>query len=193
MKQFGVTSAYVARLSSDRAQGLTINYAKCSENLGERVRWAFQNLSTQYAKLDRLFMPRARRMSAMAKITIPTDLAGMFAACEDAYEQATRDGYAENPTVIAAVSALKSAWKALHVANYNLVMAKGFFPVEIATLRADRACQATRKACINLHAAIQQAAAENHLYNRCLALSRPTSEQLEAALIEALHSESSAA
>ena len=115
-------------------------------------------------------MPRATRMSAMAKIAIPPDLAGMFAACEDGYEQATREGYAENPAVIAAVSALKSAWKALHVANYNLMMAKGFFPVEIASLRADRARRATRKACINLHAAIVQAAAENRLYNRCLML-----------------------
>ena len=115
-------------------------------------------------------MPRATRISAMAKIAITPELAGMFAACEDAYEQATREGYAENPAVIAAVSVLKSAWKALHVANYNLMMAKGFFPIEIATLRADRACRATRKACINLHAAIVQAAAENRLYNRCLML-----------------------
>jgi len=63
----------------------------------------------------------------MTKIAIPPDLAGMFAACEDAYEQATREGYAENPAVIAAVTALKSAWRALHVANYNLMTAKGFF------------------------------------------------------------------
>ena len=104
----------------------------------------------------------------MTKIAIPPDLAGMFAACEDAYEQATQEGYAENPTVVAAVTALKSAWTALHVANCNLMTAKGFFPVEFATMRADRACRATRKACINLHAAIVQAAAENHLYNRCL-------------------------
>ena len=109
-------------------------------------------------------------ISAMAKIVIPPDLAGMFAACEDAYEQATREGYAENPAVAAAVSALKSAWKALHVANYNLMMARGFFPVEIASLRVDRARRATRKACINLNAAIVQAAAENRLYNRCLML-----------------------
>jgi hypothetical protein len=33
----------------------------------------------------------------MTKIAIPPDLAAMFAACEDAYEQATREGYAENP------------------------------------------------------------------------------------------------
>ncbi len=128
----------------------------------------------------------------MAKIAIPPDLAGMFAACEDAYEQATREGYAENPAVIAAVTALKSAWKALLVANYNMT-AKGFFPVEFATMRTDRACRATRKACINLHAAIEQAAAENNLYNRCLALSRPTSGRREVALIEAWHSKSSAA
>src|SRR5262249_17649342 len=106
----------------------------------------------------------------MAKIAIPPDLAAMFAACEGAYEQATREGYAENPAVIAAISALKSAWKALHVANYKLMMAEGFFPVEIATLRADRACQATRTACINLHAAIAQAAAENRLYDRAFML-----------------------
>jgi len=37
----------------------------------------------------------------MTKIAIPPDLAAMFAACEDAYEQATREGYAENPTVVA--------------------------------------------------------------------------------------------
>ena len=121
-------------------------------------------------KLDLLLVPRATRISAMVKIGIPPDLAGMFAACEDAYEQATREGYAENPAVTAAVSALKSAWKALHVANYNLMMARGFFPVEIASLRVDRARRATRKACINLNAAIVQAAAENRLYNRCLML-----------------------
>ena len=40
----------------------------------------------------------------MAKIAIPPDLAGMFAACEDVYEQATQEGYAENPAVIAAVT-----------------------------------------------------------------------------------------
>jgi len=106
----------------------------------------------------------------MTKIAIPSDLAGMFAACEDAYEQATREGYAENAAVIAAVTALRSAWTALHDTNRNLMTAKGFFRVEFASMRADRACQATRKACINLHAAMEQAAAENRLYNRCLIL-----------------------
>ena len=52
----------------------------------------------------------------------------------------------------------------------DLMTARGFFAVRFATLRADRACRATRKACINLHAALVQAAAENRLYNRCLML-----------------------
>jgi hypothetical protein len=94
----------------------------------------------------------------------------MFAACENAYEQATQEGYAENPAVIAAVTALKSVWTALHAANRNLMTAKGFFPVEFATIRADRACRATREACIKLQAAMEEAAAENRLYNRCLTL-----------------------
>ena len=137
-------------------------------------------------------MPHATRISAITNIAIPPDLAGMFAVCEAAYEQAMQEGYAENSVVIAAVTALKSAWKALRVANYNLMTAKGFFPVEFATMRADRACRATRKACINLDAAIEQAAAENHLYNRCLTLSLPTSGWWEAALIEASHSKTAA-
>jgi hypothetical protein len=106
----------------------------------------------------------------MTKIAIPPDLAAMFTACEDTYEQATREGYGENPAVIAAVSALKSAWRALHVANYNLMTAKGFFRVEFAAIRADRACREAREACIKLHAAIRQAALEHRLYNRCLTL-----------------------
>jgi hypothetical protein len=106
----------------------------------------------------------------MTKIAIPPDLAGMFAACEDAYEQATREGYAENPAVIAAVTALKSAWRALHVANYNLMTAKGFFRVEFAAIGADRAYRAAREACIKLHAAMGRAALEHRLHNRCLTL-----------------------
>jgi hypothetical protein len=106
----------------------------------------------------------------MTKIAIPPDLAGMFAACEDAYEQAAREGYAEGTDVIAAVTALKSAWRDLHVANYNLITAKGFFRVEFATIGLDRACRAAREACIKLHAAIGQAALEHRLYNRCLTL-----------------------
>jgi hypothetical protein len=107
----------------------------------------------------------------MTKIAIPPDLAGMFTACEDAYEQATREGYAENPAVIAAVTALKSAWRALHVANHNLITAKGFFRVELAAIRADRACREARAACNKLHKVIGQAALDHRLYNRCLTLS----------------------
>jgi hypothetical protein len=103
----------------------------------------------------------------MARIAIPEDLADMFAACEDAYEQATREGYAENPAVVAAVHALKSAWTALHIANRN-VPTKGFFAVEFAAVRAERACAASRQACINLQAAIKEAAAEYRLFNRSL-------------------------
>jgi hypothetical protein len=104
----------------------------------------------------------------MAKIAIPPDLAVMFAACEDTYEQATREGYAENRAVVAAVTALKSAWTALHVANHDLLRTKGFFAAEFATMRAERACRASREACIKLHAAIKEAAAEHRLYKRCL-------------------------
>jgi len=106
----------------------------------------------------------------MTKIAIFPDLAGKFAACEDAYEQATQEGYAENPAVIAAVTALKSAWRALYVANCNPMTAQGFFSVKFAAIRADRARRAAREACINLHAAIGQAALEHRLHNRCLTL-----------------------
>ena len=88
----------------------------------------------------------------MTKIAIFPDLEGMFSACEDAYEQATQEGYAENPAVIAAVTALKSAWRALYVANCNHT-AQGFFSVKFAAIRADQARRAAREACINLHAA----------------------------------------
>jgi hypothetical protein len=138
-----------------------------SDNWSDRVRWAFQNLFNNKANSVR---NTPRGLSAMTKIAIPPDLAGMFAACEDAYEQATQAGYAENPAVIAAVTALKSAWRALHVANYNAITAKGLFRVEFAAIRADRACQAAREACINLHAAIGQAALEHHLHNRYVKL-----------------------
>jgi hypothetical protein len=109
----------------------------------------------------------------MTKIAIPPDLAGMFAACEDAYERATREGFAENPAVVAAVTALKSAWQALHLANYNYSTARGVFSIEFAAIRVDRACRASRAACITLHAAINEAAAEHRLYNRCLTLANP--------------------
>jgi hypothetical protein len=106
----------------------------------------------------------------MAKIAIPSDLAVMFAGCEVAYEQAAREGYAENPAVVAAVTVLKSAWTALHLANNNYATAKGVFSVEFAAIRVDRAGRASREACIELHAAIKEAAAEHRLYNRCLTM-----------------------
>jgi len=124
----------------------------------------------------------------MTKIAIPPDLAGMFAACEDAYEWATREGYADNPAVIAAITALKSASAALHLANYNLKTADGFFSVKFATRRADRAFEATCEACINLHTAIGQAALEHRLKERGLKLTSRQSaaergpEQWEAEL-----------
>jgi hypothetical protein len=116
----------------------------------------------------------------MTKIAIPPDLAGIFAACEDAYEQATREGYAENPTVVAGVTALKSAWKALHLANYKYSTAKGVFSVEFAAVRVDRACRASREACIKLHAAIKEAAAEHRLYNRCLTIANQSPDADQA-------------
>jgi hypothetical protein len=132
---------------------------------------ALDGLFGIYYTIRHKFGPQhATRITTMTKIAIPPDLASMFTACEDAYEQAAREGYAENPAVIAAVTALKSAWRALHVANYNLMTAKGFFRVEFAAIRADRACREAREACIKLHAAIGQAALEHRLYNRCLTL-----------------------
>src|SRR5215472_9121891 len=44
--------------------------------------------------------------------------------CEHAYEQATGEGYTENPAVPAALTGLKSAWMALQIANCNLMTAK---------------------------------------------------------------------
>jgi len=109
----------------------------------------------------------------MAKIALPPDVAAMFAACEHAYEQATQAGYGENPNVNSAVSELRSVWKKLHIANSDLIMAKGFLVVEFANIRFERACRATHEACIELQMAIAQAAADNDLRNRCLALAKP--------------------
>ena len=53
-----------------------------------------------------------------------------------------------------------------YLANYNLKTAKGLFSVKFAARRADRAFRATCEACINLHAAIGQAALEHHLNER---------------------------
>ena len=109
----------------------------------------------------------------MAKIALPPEVTAMFVACERAYEQATRAGYGETPNVIAAVSELKFARNALHIASCNLTGAKGFFAVEFASIRFERACRATCEACIKLQAAIAQAAAEHDLHTRCLTLVSP--------------------
>ena len=106
---------------------------------------------------------------------IPNDLLRTLATCEVAYADASRNGYAKSPDVIAAVAVLKSAYLALAATNNNLKTTKSLFGVvAVATLRAHRACRATRKACINFHAAVEQAWAENRLHNRCsMVLSRP--------------------
>jgi hypothetical protein len=109
----------------------------------------------------------------MAKNVLPPEVTAMFAACERAYEQATLAGYGENPNVIAAVSELKFARNALHIARCNLMVAKGFFAVEFADVRFERACRATCEACSKLQAAIAQAAAEHHLHNRYVNLANP--------------------
>ena len=109
----------------------------------------------------------------MAKIALPPEVTAMFAACERAYEQATRAGYGENPNVIAAVNELKFARNALHIASCNLTVAKGFFAVEFASIRFERACRATCEACVKLQTAITQAAAAYDLHNRCLTLANP--------------------
>ena len=98
---------------------------------------------------------------------IPDHLVGITTACEA--------DYANSPDVVAAVAILKSAYAALAAANDNLKATKGLFGMTVATLRAHRACRATRKACINLHAAQEQAWSENRLHDRCsMVLSRPT-------------------
>ena len=100
---------------------------------------------------------------------IPGDLLGLIAACEGKYAEAKRKGYAKSPDVIGAVAVLKSACTALAIANDELTT-KGFFGRAVATMRANRACRATRRACINLDAAIERAWVDNHLHNRCLML-----------------------
>jgi hypothetical protein len=100
---------------------------------------------------------------------IPGDLFDLIAACEGKHAEAKRRGYAKSPDVIAAVAVLKLASAALATANDNLAI-NGFFGRAVAIMRADRACRATRNACINLDAAIDRAWVENRLHNRCLML-----------------------
>ena len=98
---------------------------------------------------------------------IPRDLLRTLATCEAAYADARRNGYAKSSDVVAAVAVLKSAYAALAATNNNLRATKGLLGMTVATFRAHRACRATRKACINFYAAIEQAWAENRLHNRC--------------------------
>jgi len=100
------------------------------------------------------------------------DLAGITMACKEAYADASREGYAESPTVIAAVAALKEAHAALVLADADFTApkdlvnngAKGFFITGIslievtrATWRADRATRAAAAAYARLRAVIMQA------------------------------------
>ena len=109
----------------------------------------------------------------------------LIAACEDGYADACRKGYADIPAVIAAVTALKSAHRAWVRANRSRRAATGLFRVMIATLRARRACRLTQRACIALQAALQEAAAENHLHNRCLLLFGSESKETKAFTVAA--------
>ena len=104
---------------------------------------------------------------------IPGDLLALIAACEGKYAEARQKGYAKSPDVIAAVAVLKLACAALATANDNRKGTKGLFGITVANLRAHRASRATRKACIDLHAAMERAWAEHRLHNRCLMLLGP--------------------
>jgi hypothetical protein len=106
----------------------------------------------------------------MAQIAIPAKLLPILATCEAAYVDASRKGYAKSPDVVTAVAELKSAYKALAIANVNLTATNGFFAIAVATLRAHRACRAVRRACVKLQTTMEQVSAEDRLYHRCLTL-----------------------
>jgi hypothetical protein len=106
----------------------------------------------------------------MASIAIPSDVLRIFAACEAVYADASRKGYAKSPDVVAAVGNLKSAYRALVIANFNLTTSKGPFGKTVATLRVYRACRVVRKACLQLQTTLEQVSAEDRLYSRCLVL-----------------------
>jgi hypothetical protein len=81
------------------------------------------------------------------------DLTAIITACEEAYAKASRQGYADNPAIIAGVAALKKAQAALLTAVAAVNAG--------ATLRADRALREARTAYINLCAAITNLGEEN--------------------------------
>ena len=115
----------------------------------------------------------------MAEIAISEKLEAIIAACEDAYADACREGYADSPAVVAAAAAVKSAHRTWVIADRSRRATKGVFRTMAATLRADRACRRTRRACIKLQSALAEAAAENHLHNRCLLLFGPKSDTVK--------------
>jgi hypothetical protein len=94
------------------------------------------------------------------------DLAAIITACEEAYAKASREGYADNPAIIAGVAALKKAQASLLTADAAVNAASvGFLDFRgratRATLRADRALREARTAYINLCAAITNLGEEN--------------------------------
>ena len=113
----------------------------------------------------------------MAQIAIPHKFLPTVATCEAAYADASRKGYAESPDVVAAVADLKSAYKALAIANVNLTTTRGFFAIAVATLRAHRASRAVRKAYVNLLTTMEQVSAEDRLYHRFQKLFGSTSPE----------------
>ena len=113
----------------------------------------------------------------MAQIAIPHKFLPTVATCEAAYADASRKGYAESPDVVAAVADLKSAYKALAIANVNLTTTRGFFAIAVATLRAHRATRAVRRAYVNLLTTMEQVSAEDRLYHRFQKLFGSTSPE----------------
>ena len=113
----------------------------------------------------------------MAQIAIPHKFLPTVATCEAAYADASRKGYAESPDVVATVADLKSAYKALAIANVNLTTTRGFFAIAVATLRAHRAARAVRRAYVNLLTTIEQVSAEDRLDHRFQKLFGSTSPE----------------
>jgi hypothetical protein len=111
----------------------------------------------------------------VGEIAISEKLAAIVAACEDALADACREGYADNPAVVAAAAAVKSAHRTWVIADRSRRATNGFFRLMAATFRAHRACRRTHRACTQLQSALAEAAAENHLHNRCLLLFDPKS------------------
>jgi hypothetical protein len=136
-------------------------------------------MNQSHSHLAKLCHLQNSRDDPMAKIT-SKKLGAIIAACEDAYADACREGYGENPAVSAAIAAVKSAHKNWVIANRNLRAAKGFFRIMTARLRADHTSRLTHRAYIRLQSALEEAAAENHLHNRCLLLLDPNSKVAKA-------------